>query len=286
MALTCAFTWSVSVILFKQSEGASTLSINVFKNVVALVLLGTTLLVTGTAGVERSGADWARLLVSGVIGIALADVVFFAALRRLGPGLLAVVECAYAPQVVLLAVVMNGEALSWGFGVGAALVLCGVAIVTIQPGAVGVAQSGLLPGILLALLAISLMAFGIVLAKPALASGHLVEVSFIRVAAGNAALALWVAPMRARGEILSILRPSAVWRTLLPASILGSYVSMILWIGGNKYTSASVAGVLNQLTTVFTLILARIFLGERLTPRRVVGGGAALAGALVILLAA
>ena len=36
-------------------------------------------------------------------------------------------------------------------------------------------------------------------------------------------------------------RPSAVWRTLVPASVLGSYVSMLLWIGGFKWADASVA---------------------------------------------
>ena len=73
------------------------------------------------------------------------------------------------------------------------------------------------------------------------------------------------------------------WRTLLPASVLGSYVSMLLWLGGFKWTEASVAAVLNQLTTVFIIILARLFLAEPLSRRRAAGAAVAVMGAIVVL---
>ena len=61
---------------------------------------------------------------------------------------------------------------------------------------------------------------------------------------------------------------------------------MLLWLGGVKYTSSSVAAMLNQLSVLFTLVLARVWLREPLSLRKMVGGGASLAGALIILLAA
>jgi len=81
-----------------------------------------------------------------------------------------------------------------------------------------------------------------------------------------------------------VLWPSRVWRTLVPASVLGSYVAMLLWLGGFKWASASTASVLNQLSTVFTIVLAWIFLGERLSLRRALGAALAVAGALLVLL--
>ena len=85
-------------------------------------------------------------------------------------------------------------------------------------------------------------------------------------------------------EALGVLKPSRVWVTLLPASILGSYVAMLLWLGGFKWATASTASVLNQLSSVFTIILARVYLKEQVSGRRALGAAAAVAGAAMILL--
>jgi len=81
-----------------------------------------------------------------------------------------------------------------------------------------------------------------------------------------------------------VFRPSATWKTLVPASILGAYVALLLWLGGFKWASASVAAVLNQMSSVFTIVLARMFLGEVVTRRRAIGGAAAVLGAIVVLI--
>ena len=60
---------------------------------------------------------------------------------------------------------------------------------------------------------------------------------------------------------------------------------MLLWLGGLKYTDASVAALLNQLTVVFTITMGVIVLKEKLTRGRIIGAAAALCGAVVIVLA-
>ena len=47
-----------------------------------------------------------ELVVSGLLGIAIADTLVFMALRRLGAALLAIVDCIYAPTVILLSVMV------------------------------------------------------------------------------------------------------------------------------------------------------------------------------------
>jgi drug/metabolite transporter (DMT)-like permease len=64
---------------------------------------------------------------------------------------------------------------------------------------------------------------------------------------------------------------------------LGSYVAMLLWLGGFKWASASIAAVLNQLSSIFTMILARVVLLEPVTPRRALGAAVAVGGAVLIL---
>lgn len=288
-AVSAALTWSVSVVLFKRSEAVSPQAINLFKNVAASVLLLATLPVLGlTIDFQRSPTDWAYLVASGVLGIAIADTLVFMALRKLGAALLAVVDCVYAPVIVALGVLVLGESLSWSFLAGAVLVVGGIVFASFQSARAGTARMVLTPeiksGIVCGITGIVAMAVGVVLAKPVLERGHLVEVTFVRVAAGVCGQAVWMLVAPSQRSAVRVLRPSRVWATLLPASVLGSYVAMLLWLGGFKWASVSTASVLNQLSSVFTLALARLYLKEPVSGRRAVGALAAVAGATIILL--
>ena len=286
-ALAAALCWSVSLVLFKQSEQVSAQSMNLFKNVTAVVLLALTLVALGGRfDSARSGADWARLVVSGVLGIAIADTLVFMALRRLGAGLLAVVDCAYAPTIVCLSVLWPGERVGLQFALGAALVLAGVLAAALEkrpPGSISRRDIGV--GVSLGLTGIIAMGVGVMLAKPVLAHSQLVEVTVVRLIAGVAAQLLWIGAIPQQRSALAVFRPTRTWRTLMPAALLSSYVSMLLWLGGFKWAPASRAAVLNQLTSAFTIVLARVFLGEALSTRRALGAAAAMGGALLVLLA-
>ncbi len=290
MALGCAVTWAMGVILFKRAEVQGSLSphaLNLFKNSLAVVLLVLTLALMGAElDLGRSRADWLALLVSGGIGIGLADTIYFAALRRIGAGPLALSEMVYSPIVVCLSLVLLDEPLGPTLAIGGALVLSGVTLAlwrAERSADAGQRRVGL-AGVGLGMLAATLMAIGVVLAKPALGRSGLVEATLVRLAGGVAVQLVWILSRPDRAQILSILRPQPVWRTLVPASFVGAYVTLLLWLGGMKYTDASVASVLNQLTVVFTLILARIYLGEPLTGRRFSGALVAVAGAVIIVM--
>jgi drug/metabolite transporter (DMT)-like permease len=288
LALLAALTWSVSVILFRRSEAVPPLAMNLFKNVTATVLLAITLLATGDhVDWQRPADDWLRLAASGVLGIAIADTMVFVALRRLGPGLLAIVDCAYAPIVLGLSVLFLDEPVGLGLVAGAGLVAFGVMLGTgggaALPEAEGAARARLV-GVLVGVLGITSMGVGVVLAKPVLARGSLIEITLIRLVAGVAAQLAWMAVVPSARAALRVFVPSRTWRTLVPAAFLSSYVALLFWLGGFKWAPASVAAVLNQMASVFTLLLARLLLGERLSRRKAVGAATAVAGALVVLL--
>ncbi|MCA9523143.1 MAG: DMT family transporter [Myxococcales bacterium] len=290
MALGAALIWSASVVLFKRVDDLPPTAVNLFKNSAAILFLALTLLSIGVPLFDwrRSSSDWLVLIGSGIVGIAVADSLFFAALSRMGAGSLAVVECAYSPFVVLTAVVLLGERVGPSFAIGALLVVAGVLIVSIPRKGLSVAgdRTRFARGVAYSVGAVSLMALAIVVAKPALERSNLIEVTFVRLVAGNVALGLFVSRnAKARREALAIFRPQRCWRFLVPAAFMGSYVAMILWVGGMKFANASVAGVLNQLSTVFTIAMSRLFLGEPLTRQRLAGGSAAMAGAMLIIFA-
>ena len=69
----------------------------------------------------------------------------------------------------------------------------------------------------------------------------------------------------------------------IPGALLGTYVAMILWLGGMKYGTASRAALLNQSATIFVLVLSRIA-GEVVPARRWLGAAIAVGGVLAVLL--
>ncbi|MEM9691743.1 MAG: DMT family transporter [Myxococcota bacterium] len=281
-AVLAAATWSFSVILFKRSEDVGAQGMNLFKNVLAAVLLLVTVPVLGVELLPaRSPTDWIRIAISGVLGIALADSLIFAALRRLGAARLAVVDTAYAPVMVVLSVVVLDERMTPAFLVGATLVVGGLLATQVErPRSVGPPASSMV-GVAFGLIGIVTMGVGVIVVKPVLEKAELVEVTLMRLLAGVFGQLVWVAFRPQARKALAVFRPQPAHRTLVPAAVLGSYIAMLLWLAGFKYTHASVASVLNQLSAVFTIVFARLFLGERLSPRRMMGAALATAGAVL-----
>jgi drug/metabolite transporter (DMT)-like permease len=221
---------------------------------------------------------------SGLLGLAFADTLLFAALSRIGAARLAVVDTVYAPTVVLISFLFLGERFGGWFFLGALGVLGGVALASIEKGALGGLNSDLRRGLLLAWVAISSTATGVVLVKPVLEQGNLIEVTWSRLVFGVAGQLVWMAYRgQLSGTLRSVILPS-VWRKMLPATILGTWFSLLLWLGGFKWAPASVAAVLNQLGTIYLLVLARLFLKEELRLRQAAGALLAACGALFIVL--
>jgi len=285
-ALGAPLCWAFAVIWFKRTAGASPVAMNVFKNGTALILLTATMGIFGVGlPIGRSGEDWLRLVLSGVLGLAVGDTLFFASLARLGAARIALVDLVYAPTVVALSWLLLGEQLGHSFLLGTAAVLGGVTLASLDPRAlVEERPADVRAGVLFGVAGIVGTAVGVILAKPVLEHSNLIEVTWTRLLAGVVAQALWLSAARGWAPVLPVLRPSPLWRTLLPAAVMGTYFSLLLWLGGFKWANASVAAVLNQMATIYILVLARVWLGEPLSARRIAGAGVAIVGAVAIVL--
>jgi drug/metabolite transporter (DMT)-like permease len=103
----------------------------------------------------------------------------------------------------------------------------------------------------------------------------------MRVASGLFFLAVPILAHPRRKLLLGPLTRKANWKFMIPATVLGTYLSIIAWIGGMKYTQVSVASALNQLNTVFIFIMAVLILKEKATLLKVAAVALAVAGAIL-----
>lgn len=282
MALACALCWAIAVILFRNVGMADPKAMNIFKNTVASALLLITMWATGRHfDTQRSAEDWVRLIGSAALGLSIADTFFFMGLQRVGASVAAVADCAYSPTVLTLSMLFLGETLRDGLLIGAPLVVAGLCVVAWErPAKMGLKLDRM--GLIYCVLGVCTTAVAVVVAKPALNRSDLVEATTVRLLAGALLLVGWGAVGGSLKVGLSLFRPQPVWRTLLPATVIGTYFSMLLWLGGIKYTTASRAALLNQMGSVFALIFAA-WTGELIPKRRWLGATLAICGALAVL---
>jgi drug/metabolite transporter (DMT)-like permease len=70
---------------------------------------------------------------------------------------------------------------------------------------------------------------------------------------------------------------------LILGTFIGQYLSMMVWVAGYKYTSASIASILNETASIFILILSWLMLKEHLTMRKIIGVLITISGVVLVL---
>ena len=290
LSIGSAASWASGVILYRKlGESLPPLTLNFLKNVIVLAMLVPVVAWLYAAHPPQMGAAQIGLcLFSGLLGIAVADTLYFAALNAVGAGRMGVIGNFYSPFVLTLSFAFLGERLNLLQGLGFLLVSAGVLLVARPEGGWrGIDGATQRRGALLGTIAVALMAVGIVLVKPILEQQPLLWVTGLRMLGGLAGM-LALAAMR--GQLRQLLpvrqmsgRKPLHWPTLVLAAFVGQGLSMVLWLGGYKYTKASVAAVLNETSSVFILLFAAMWLREPLTRRGGVGVTLTLSGIVCML---
>ncbi|HEY1075772.1 MAG TPA: DMT family transporter [Fontimonas sp.] len=284
-SLICAFTWASAVIVFKKSgEHLPPFALNLVKNAIVLPMFLLTLL---------AFEDWqwpaipaphiGILLLSGVLGIAMGDTLYFRALNAIGASRMAAAQALYSPFVILLSLTVLGERLGGLQFAGVALVLGGIGLVTWSPAQTIADRRLLWAGVAWAVLAVFMMAVGVVMAKPMLEQHSFLWVVTLRIVGGLLGMLGLAAARREFASLWRAWRGVTHWHVIVLGGFIGTYVSMMFWLAGYKYTQASIAAVLNELAAAFILPLAAIFLRERIQPRQTLGVLVALVGVLLVV---
>jgi drug/metabolite transporter (DMT)-like permease len=284
LALLTAITWAFAVVLFKKSgEAVHPVGLNLFKDLLAVVLFIPTGWILSQPHFRNAPAEeYLLLLLSGALGIGIADTLFFKSLNVLGAGLSAIVDCLYSPFIIVLSILWLDETLALWQIVGAVMIISAVLSITRERNGNGADKRAILFGILWGSLAMAANAVGVVMIKPILDRSPLLWVTEIRMFGGVAVLLLVLIFHPARRAILRSIRAPQRWGYTLGGSLIGGYTAILLWLAGMKYTQASIASALNQTSNIFIFIFAALILRERITPLRTAAILLAVAGAILV----
>lgn len=284
-ALTTALIWGLAVIFLKKSGDTITpFSLTFYRIGITSLLLVITSKIAGyriwnSAPLE----DYLILFASGIIAIAISDTFFHHALNRIGAGLMAIVDCMYSPSVVFFAFLLLGETIGLMQYGGMFLILAGIFISSRHRPPEGTTKKDLVIGILYGLAAMATVSFGVVIAKPVLSHSPLIWATTVRQLGSLFALIPAAIISKNRREHFMVFRPKKDWKYSLPGTLMGSYLALMFWLGGMKYTKAGRAAILNQTSTIYILIFAAIFLREPFTKRKAVSVALAICGVMMVV---
>ena len=284
-ALLTAIVWAIAVILFKKSgESVHPIALNLFKNLLAILLILPTMWLMGSTLFRSVPAgEYLLLIASGAIGIGLADSMFLKSLNLLGAGLTAIVDYLYSPFIIGLSMLWLGERLDILQFVGVAMIISAVLTAMREKGRGLISTRNMVWGLLWGVGGLFLMAVGIIMIKPLLERSPLLWATEVRLAGGILVLVLVLLFHPGRRTVISSLLTSRSWKYTLSGSFAGSYLAMILWLTGMKFAPASVAAPLNQTSNIFIFIFAALFLREPINSRRIAGIVLGVVGVFMVM---
>jgi len=279
-ALGSALLWALASIAYGRiGQTLPPLGLNLSKGVIAIALIGITLVLGRSAIPVISAENVGLLLLSGAVGIGVGDTLYFEAMGRLGVRQALLIKEALAPPMAaLLASLVLAELLSPPAWVGIGLTLLGV-LGVISERTPQVKARPQLQGISLGILAAGGQAVGAVLSRAALAQTPVPPLwgALLRLLAGATILLLWGLGRREIRQWFPGAGSRRLWLALGLAAFGGTYLGIWLQQVGLKYAPAGVAQTLGATSPLFVLPIA-IALGERVSLRAWLGVLTAVGG--------
>jgi drug/metabolite transporter (DMT)-like permease len=265
-------------------------------------IVGATIFLTlwaNTFGAGTAGAAFWIFVLSGLAGIGLGDTAYFQALPRLGSRRTVLLsQCLTAPAAIAIEWLWLGTALDILEIFCIAVILGGVAVALSPGDPLRIGRQRLWTGVAAAAIAALGGALGAVLSRKAYAVAHTAgehpdpgTTGYQRVLGGAVALALVFLAVkwrhsRRRGDDAQMLdsvpprEKLKLWPWVVGNSLAGQTVGVSCMQWALENTPTGIVTAIIAMTPIVMLPLARIFEGERISPREMAGGGIAVAGAV------
>ena len=283
-AILTAICWSCGVIFFEiAGRVLNSLQISLLKNIVGVLGFISFIILQGDPFPDFIGQEYLILIISGIIGVAIGDILFLASLRRIGSSLSAIVSTGYTISIFILAFLMFGEVISFISYLGGVLVILGVVIGTIDRDLERTPKE-ILYGVSFGLLANLCTAYSVLLLRPIMDVHPVVPIALVRFSIGMIISAFGILYLNGKLALRETILKGFSNYNLLAGAFFGTFLSVIFWLAGFKYTLAGRAAIYNQLSTIFIILLASVFLNQHMTKRKWVAVSLALMGSFVVSL--
>ncbi|GAD79699.1 DMT family transporter [Vibrio ezurae] len=287
-AIGAAIVWAIATWIYGQfSHRFSALQLNMIKGIIGSAMMMLVFPLLPKANIEISQQHALILGISGVIGIAIGDSAYFAALKRIGPNHTLLLESLAPPLSGVLALLFLGLGLSLFNWLGILVTTVAVVLVVMQPSGSksGHSKSGIAYG----LLASVCQASGVVISHFALVAGDINPLlgALLRLSLGTLTVAMiisWLQPKPFSDLLLKSKQMAHYDRYyLLVAIAVGTFLALWLQQIALKHANPAIAQTLIATSPLFMLVIYKIK-GMQLSKRSIWGTLVAILGVAMLLM--
>jgi drug/metabolite transporter (DMT)-like permease len=279
-ALGTACCWATTSLVFAEaSRRIGALRVNLLRLPMAWVLLTLALGALATPFARLTPSRIGLLAASGVIGLVVGDLAFFAALKRLGARLTSLLMSLAPVFATVAAVALLGEVPGGQGFAGIVVTLAGIAWVVSEPRGRAATPHGTARGVALGVLGAACQGVGLVLAKLGMA-GEVAPLAATWIRIGVATTVIWLVTVGV-GRHRDLAVGAALRRAAAPVAagaFFGPFLGVTLALTAAKLTKVGVAATIMATSPILVIPLVAVFEGYRPTTRAVLGTVLAVLG--------
>ena len=255
------------------AEGARPLPMLTWRFAIVTALMAVYQLSRDRTKLVSGARDMKAYALMSFTGYGAASICYFYALKFASASVVAVLLYTYPAMVAVLSRLMYREPLSKNRLLAIALTFAGCALVV---GLLTSHVSVTLPGVLLGLGAA--LGYSVFNMLSHTLVGKRPRIVVMTYTFGLSAIGLAVVTLAA-GESLSVAAWSGrMWVLLGLIVLIPTFAAVVLYLRGIRSLGPSQAAIVSTMEPIFTIALAAMFLGERLTLVQMVGVGLVIAG--------
>ena len=281
--LFCALVWALNgLILRTQSTKVPPALLNTIRCSVAAVFFWV-LIPFDSGGLDFSEVttrEWLLLVSAMFIGIVVGDLLYLVSIREIGVSRTLALVGVYPLTTLLFEQLLLDVPLKPSFAFGSVLVASGVVCLSSR---VNVdAESGRVRlGVVVAIVAAFLWGLSTVLLAPAIVHMTPIQANAIRMPA--VAVVFYFLWRLTRGPSRTGLMDRRTLMIVGLTGLLGMGIASIFYLYAIQQVGAAKTATLSAATPVFGLVMAVVFLKEKVTVRLALGVALCVGGVLLVL---
>ena len=286
-SLLTAICWTITSLAFESAgKRVGSLSVNIIRLLMAFIFLGIISLVRNDTFIplDADYNTWGWLLLSGLIGFVIGDLLLFQAFVEIGARISMLMMSLAPPLAALFGWIIIGEQLGFYHIIGMVITLSGIAIVIISK---PTEQSKMklsypLRGLLLAFGGATGQGLGLVISKLGMKDYDPFLSTQIRVIAGIGGFGILFSFYGYWSNFKNAIKNTSALKRISLGAFFGPFLGVSLSLLAIQHTSTGVASTIMAIVPVLIIAPAAIIFKEKITLKEVLGAIIAIGGVITL----
>lgn len=287
-SLMAAIFWSIAVVIFKSlSHKVSPFLINALKNTIALICFSILLIYLKIPfwNENFTRVESIKFIISGLLGMGIADAVFIYALSLVGASRIAILNCLEPLVIYFLSLLfLSSMELNNLEAMGFLIVIISIMIISYEKESNEISNIKKIKGLSLQFIAIICSSIAMVMIKNNLNlyqsnPNVIIQIAVFRLFVGFIVSWLIILFIKNKKNLISSIKNKNIIIKIFTSSIVGTFMALTCWIMGQTYIQKlALASIIGQTSLIFIMFLSWFFLKEKITSTRIIASIFALFG--------